>query len=277
MACSRAVVRGFRPPRSMFNADSRDRVGGTKPDHAGGDAPTWDRVPHRFCCLARQAGAPLGGDGRGDLPRSWLLRHAGRMPLSWGELGAFAGLCLVLAATPGANLAVVLRCASPAGSAAVAATAGLTVGKAFWAALSLLGAGRPARGVGHGVPDGPAGRRGAWDFSSTVSPCTAARTSPPPMSLSPRPGRSMALLPPERPCDASALLSFRCRRQPGTRVVTPRCGSSATRRPRWLRRGRTSGLPGRDEPAEQRWPAGRAARRTRRRRPAGARWAAGPR
>lgn len=62
------------------------------------------------------------------------------MPLSVGELCAFALLCLVLAATPGANLAVVLRCASLGGQrAAVAATAGLTFGKAFWATLSLLG------------------------------------------------------------------------------------------------------------------------------------------
>lgn len=62
------------------------------------------------------------------------------VPLSWDELLAFLGLCLVLAATPGANLAVVLRCASLGGQrAAVAATAGLTLGKAFWALASLLG------------------------------------------------------------------------------------------------------------------------------------------
>lgn len=62
------------------------------------------------------------------------------MPLSLSELGAFAGLCFVLAATPGANLAVVLRCAGSGGQrAAVAATAGLTIGKVFWAGLSLVG------------------------------------------------------------------------------------------------------------------------------------------
>lgn len=56
------------------------------------------------------------------------------------ELFAFAALCLVLAATPGANLAVVLRCASLGGQrAAVTSTVGLTVGKAFWAAASLAG------------------------------------------------------------------------------------------------------------------------------------------
>jgi threonine/homoserine/homoserine lactone efflux protein len=50
------------------------------------------------------------------------------------------GLCFVLAATPGANLAVVLRCAGLGGQrAAVGATAGLVVGKVFWAVLSLLG------------------------------------------------------------------------------------------------------------------------------------------
>lgn len=62
------------------------------------------------------------------------------MALTWGELATFVGLCLVLAATPGANLAVVLRCAALGGQrAAVGASAGLTVGKAFWAAASLVG------------------------------------------------------------------------------------------------------------------------------------------
>jgi threonine/homoserine/homoserine lactone efflux protein len=60
--------------------------------------------------------------------------------LTWGELAAFMGLCLVLAATPGANLAVVLRCAALGGQrAAVGASVGLTMGKAFWAAASLVG------------------------------------------------------------------------------------------------------------------------------------------
>lgn len=60
--------------------------------------------------------------------------------LTWGELAVFVGLCLVLAATPGANLAVVLRCAALGGQrAAVGASAGLTVGKALWAAASLVG------------------------------------------------------------------------------------------------------------------------------------------
>jgi len=56
------------------------------------------------------------------------------------EIGAFALLCLVLAATPGANLAVVLRCAGLGGQrAAVTSTVGLVVGKALWAAASLAG------------------------------------------------------------------------------------------------------------------------------------------
>jgi threonine/homoserine/homoserine lactone efflux protein len=60
--------------------------------------------------------------------------------LAWHELLAFLGLCLVLAATPGANLAVVLRCASLGGQrAAVGASVGLTLGKIFWAIASLVG------------------------------------------------------------------------------------------------------------------------------------------
>ncbi|WNM35746.1 LysE family translocator [Streptomyces sp. Li-HN-5-11] len=60
--------------------------------------------------------------------------------LSWAQLGSFAALCLVLAATPGANLTVVLGCARQGGQrAAVAATVGLTLGKVFWAAGSVLG------------------------------------------------------------------------------------------------------------------------------------------
>ena len=62
------------------------------------------------------------------------------MGISWHELMAFAGLCLIVAATPGANLAVVLRCASLGGQrAAVGATIGLTLGKLVWAVASLLG------------------------------------------------------------------------------------------------------------------------------------------
>ncbi len=62
------------------------------------------------------------------------------MNLGWQELLAFVGLCLVLAATPGANLAVVLRCASLGGQrAAVGASLGLTLGKVFWAIVSLAG------------------------------------------------------------------------------------------------------------------------------------------
>lgn len=53
---------------------------------------------------------------------------------------AFVGLCAVLAISPGANLAVVLRCAAGGNQrAAVAATAGLTAGKIMWAAASLVG------------------------------------------------------------------------------------------------------------------------------------------
>ncbi|WP_200309281.1 LysE family translocator [Streptomyces adelaidensis] len=60
--------------------------------------------------------------------------------LSWAQLGSFVVLCLVLAATPGANLTVVLGCARQGGQrAAVAATVGLTLGKVFWAAGSVLG------------------------------------------------------------------------------------------------------------------------------------------
>ncbi|WP_432093356.1 LysE family translocator [Streptomyces sp. bgisy100] len=60
--------------------------------------------------------------------------------LSWTELGSFTALCLVLAATPGANLTVVLRCARQGGQrAAVAAAAGLTLGKVCWATASVLG------------------------------------------------------------------------------------------------------------------------------------------
>jgi threonine/homoserine/homoserine lactone efflux protein len=60
--------------------------------------------------------------------------------LAWHELLAFLGLCLILAATPGANLAVVLRCASLGGQrAAVGASVGLTLGKIFWAIASLVG------------------------------------------------------------------------------------------------------------------------------------------
>ncbi|MFI7013782.1 LysE family translocator [Streptomyces sp. NPDC050164] len=60
--------------------------------------------------------------------------------LSWAQLGSFVALCLVLAATPGANLTVVLGCARQGGQrAAVAATVGLTLGKVFWAAGSVLG------------------------------------------------------------------------------------------------------------------------------------------
>lgn len=56
------------------------------------------------------------------------------------ELAAFTGLCVVLAATPGANLAVVLRCAASGGQrAAVGASLGLTVGKVLWAFASLVG------------------------------------------------------------------------------------------------------------------------------------------
>ncbi|MGW0842709.1 LysE family translocator [Streptomyces sp. NPDC002787] len=56
------------------------------------------------------------------------------------QLGSFVVLCLVLAATPGANLTVVLGCARQGGQrAAVAATVGLTPGKVFWAAGSVLG------------------------------------------------------------------------------------------------------------------------------------------
>lgn len=59
---------------------------------------------------------------------------------SWAQLGSFVLLCLVLAATPGANLTVVLGCARQGGQrAAVAATVGLTLGKVFWAAASVLG------------------------------------------------------------------------------------------------------------------------------------------
>jgi threonine/homoserine/homoserine lactone efflux protein len=57
-----------------------------------------------------------------------------------GHLLAFAGLCVVLAATPGTNLAVVLRCAVGGGQrAAVAATAGLADGKVVWAVWSVAG------------------------------------------------------------------------------------------------------------------------------------------
>ncbi|MGW0823176.1 LysE family translocator [Streptomyces sp. NPDC002845] len=60
--------------------------------------------------------------------------------LSWAQLGSFVALCLVLAATPGANLTVVLGCARQGGQrAAVAATVGLTLGKVFWAVGSVLG------------------------------------------------------------------------------------------------------------------------------------------
>ncbi|GEC10424.1 threonine transporter RhtB [Streptomyces spinoverrucosus] len=60
--------------------------------------------------------------------------------LSWAQLGSFVVLCLVLAATPGANLTVVLGCARQGGQrAAIAATVGLTLGKVFWAAGSVLG------------------------------------------------------------------------------------------------------------------------------------------
>ncbi|MGC9538877.1 LysE family translocator [Streptomyces sp. UG1] len=60
--------------------------------------------------------------------------------LTWAQLGSFVALCLVLAATPGANLTVVLGCARQGGQrAAVAATVGLTLGKVFWAAGSVLG------------------------------------------------------------------------------------------------------------------------------------------
>ncbi|MFF3767525.1 LysE family translocator [Streptomyces sp. NPDC001922] len=60
--------------------------------------------------------------------------------ISWAELGSFTVLCLILAATPGANLTVVLRCARQGGQrAAVAAAAGLTLGKVCWAAGSVLG------------------------------------------------------------------------------------------------------------------------------------------
>ena len=59
---------------------------------------------------------------------------------SWAQLGSFVALCLILAATPGANLTVVLGCARQGGQrAAVAATVGLTLGKVFWAAGSGLG------------------------------------------------------------------------------------------------------------------------------------------
>ncbi|MBG0831729.1 LysE family transporter [Planomonospora sp. ID67723] len=60
--------------------------------------------------------------------------------LSWAELGSFVALCLILAATPGANLTVVLHCARQGGQrTAVAATIGLTLGKIFWATASILG------------------------------------------------------------------------------------------------------------------------------------------
>ncbi|GKQ39406.1 LysE family translocator [Streptomyces sp. A012304] len=60
--------------------------------------------------------------------------------LSWARLGSFVAMCLILAATPGANLTVVLGCARQGGQrAAVAATVGLTLGKVFWAAGSVLG------------------------------------------------------------------------------------------------------------------------------------------
>lgn len=60
--------------------------------------------------------------------------------INWAELGSFVALCLVLAATPGANLTVVLGCARQGGQrAAVAATIGLTLGKVFWATGSVLG------------------------------------------------------------------------------------------------------------------------------------------
>jgi threonine/homoserine/homoserine lactone efflux protein len=60
--------------------------------------------------------------------------------ISWAQMASFVALCLVLAATPGANLAVVLRCARQGGQrAATAATVGLTMGKVTWAAASVLG------------------------------------------------------------------------------------------------------------------------------------------
>ncbi|MFE0200821.1 LysE family translocator [[Kitasatospora] papulosa] len=60
--------------------------------------------------------------------------------LSWAEMGSFVVLCLLLAATPGVNLTVVLRCARQGGQrAAIAATIGLTLGKVFWAVGSILG------------------------------------------------------------------------------------------------------------------------------------------
>ncbi|MGH3712955.1 MAG: LysE family translocator [Micromonosporaceae bacterium] len=62
------------------------------------------------------------------------------LPLSLAQVLAFVGLCALLAISPGANLAVVLRCAAGGNQrAAVTATAGLTVGKIMWAAASLVG------------------------------------------------------------------------------------------------------------------------------------------
>lgn len=70
----------------------------------------------------------------------WTDWHPGPVVLTWHEILAFVGLCLILAAAPGANLAVVLRCASLGGQrAAVGASIGLTLGKIFWAIASLLG------------------------------------------------------------------------------------------------------------------------------------------
>ncbi|GIH97447.1 LysE family translocator [Planobispora siamensis] len=79
---------------------------------------------------------PSGEDAHGRGRWQW----ADVVALSWAELGSFVALCLILAATPGANLTVVLHCARQGGQrAAVAATIGLTLGKIFWAAASVLG------------------------------------------------------------------------------------------------------------------------------------------